>query len=201
MEVAFDLYKEVVLVEDETNPHNINNIHNLIEKENSRIEQKGSLINPLYDTKKRKELMAKSTTARNQVIHQMFLTVLVVCIISVVLTYVNATFSVFPSLVLEMLIIAGFGGGIAYILYLYVDMQKRDKVDFNKVDFSALLNPPPPGTAVGAITATDNTNLDCVGNACCPAGSYFVDNKCTAKESFSGKFEPFTPIPEYFKSR
>ena len=183
-------------------------VSNLITTENIRIEQKEKLINPLYDTQKRKELLAKSSTARNKEIHKMFLILLVVGIISAALMYANSVYAVFPSIVVEMLIIAGIGGASAYIIYMYVEMQKRDKLDFNKVDFSSLLNPPTPDQdSVGNITSTNPKNqttatgnvVQCTGKDCCPPNSYFVNNICSVKESFtSNHFEPFTPL---FKSR
>ena len=204
----YDMYKETV------DPNYV--IRDIVSDEDARLTSKTDMINLEYTTKQRKDSLLASITARNAAYYKMINVVSLVAIVVGVAGWVNLKQ---PSVIFDLLIMAVVGIGVVYLVLLYVEYTRRDKLDFNKIDSDFLVKPPvvdvsgttttttgivTTKTVVGTVT-TDGTNVDitssstgCFGNTCCPAGSIFVDNQCTKKEGFFvGTIEPFTMNPKY----
>ena len=79
-------------------------------------------------------------------------------------------------------------------------MLKRDRLDFTKVDFASLLNPPQKAKITGTEIVVDEVP-DCIGDHCCIADSVFVDNKCRKMEGFTGSVHPYSPQPSYISTQ
>ena len=149
----------------------------------------------------------KSNTLKKNAYFRMFMIVVIAVGVSAALVYLKRFLPMVPDLVVDLLVIAIIAGGLIFLINAYMDMAKRDRMDYEQIDFSYLLetkkSTKDDGTAV-----TDNSTYGkpdpdtdtpiCMGGNCCPAGSIFVDNKCV--ENFTGKIEPFTPLPEFTKS-
>ena len=200
----YDMYKETV------DPGY--KVRDIVQEENSRIAAKAISINKEYDTKKRKDLLSASETARKNAYFRMFIVVAIITILSFGSVYLNNIFPLIPSYALDLFIMAIVSGGIIYLIILYIDIIKRDKIDFNKIDFGAYLKPTvKKNYGVTTTVSGDNsfvmdgtmfnilgTTSSCIGGCCCPAGtSIFVDNKCVKKEGFFGSIEPFSVRAEY----
>lgn len=185
-----------------------NKVHQIIKDENARINLKEQKVDVAYNTKKRKELFLSSTTAKNNIYRQMYMVVAVVVILATASTVLIKYFPFLPTILHDLFIIALVSFGFIYIIVLYVELQKRDKLDFNKIDFNSLIKPTVKSTRV-AITDSKSTETvaapsECIGEECCVASSIFVDNKCQKKEGFAGgevNPKPFSPFPPYMSTQ
>ena len=194
--IDYNMYHETVDPNGEVN--------NIITAEESRIETRGNIINLEYDTKLRKDHFMKSNTMKKKAYFRMFMIVVIAVGVSAALVFLKQYLPMVPDLVVDLLIIAIIAGGVIFLITAYMDMAKRDRMDYEQIDFSYLLetkkSTKDDGTAVtdGSTYGKDTTVTVCMGGNCCPTGSIFVDNKCI--ENFTGKIEPFTPRPEFTKS-
>lgn len=200
----YDMYKETV------DPNY--DISGIVVNETSRIASKKTLIDSVYTTQERKDLLKTSITARDAAYYKIIMVVSLVVIVVCGSIYLN---KMNPSVAFDLLIILAVGGGIIYLTLLSIEYVKRDKLDFNKIDSNYLVKPPKKivdgrddydkTTTMGNVTTSDGINWNmtvgyntgCYGNACCPAGAIFIDNKCTKKEGFVGTIEPFTIHPKF----
>ena len=178
-------------------------VDNIITKEENRINSRETIINPEYDTKLRKDHFMKSNTLKKKAYFRMFMIVVIALGVSAALVFLKQFLPMVPDLVVDLLIIAIIAGGVIFLITAYMDMAKRDRMDYEQIDFSYLLETKKStnddGTAVtDSSTYGKSDPTVCMGGNCCPDGSIFVDNKCV--ENFTGKIEPFTPRPEFTKS-
>ena len=173
----------------------------IIKNEKSRIESRAPIINLEYDIKLRRDHFKKSETLKKNAYHRMLMIFIIALVVSVALVYSKAYFPFIPDLVVDLLIIAIVGGALIFILTAYVDMSKRSRMDYEKVSFDLLeegKSKKNDGTAVtdhSTYSGGTHGNI-CIGGNCCPSGAEFMGNQCV-KESFTGKIEPFTPLPEF----
>jgi hypothetical protein len=182
----YNLYNEII---DPTN-----NVKKLLDDEKNRLESKKIKINKEYDTKIRNDEFLRSSTSRRKAYYHMLMIVILMIIVCYVLYKIQIHFPIIPGILIDLLIISIVAGGIIYLLWRIVDIQKRDRLDFDKIDFSFLLKEKDVKKSSDA-DLLSNTIFDfsmnhayCVGPACCPAGTNFIDNKCV---------EGFTPMPSY----
>lgn len=180
-------------------------VSNIIGYEHNRIATRGNIINLEYDTKIRKDHFMKSNTLKKNAYFRMFMIVVIAVGVSAALVYLKRFLPMVPDLVVDLLVIAILAGGLIFLINAYMDMAKRDRMDYEQIDFSYLLETKKSakndGTAVtdgSTYNIADRTINVCMGGNCCTSGSIFVDNKCV--ENFTGKIEPFTPLPEFTKS-
>lgn len=184
----YDIYKDTV------DPGG--KLSSIINKEKSRIESKSIKVNAEYDTKKRQETLLRNQTARANAYLQMFLTVAITVILSLICVYLDRFFpGMIPEIVTDLLVKNIIIIGVIYWIILYIDLQRRDTSDYNKINFGYLLKTPePPADLKNGETPTA-TSIDsvsqrpCVGAACCPAANGLNAN--------TKKCEAFTPLPEY----
>lgn len=84
-----------------------------------------------------------------------------------------------PSILADLIIIIAIAGAIIWSYLIYVDIQNRDKIDFDElaVDSSSLVNPENIDKAntsagelgdISALTANALLGTGCVGKTCCP---------------------------------
>lgn len=185
-----------------------NNVRKLIMDEDARITLKADKIDVEYDTKIRKEMLLSSTTARNNINRQIYITIAVVSILTIAAILFQRTFPFLPSILRDLFIMALIGVGFIYIIVLYVDLQKRDKLDYGKIDFNSLMKPTikqkPKTNGTGISDSNVPVPPDCIGQSCCVSSSIFVDNKCRKKEAFGGKIinqiKPFSRVPPYMST-
>ena len=196
---AYDMYNETVDPEYK--------VQGLIIDEADRIRQKEIRINSEYDTKERKELLLRSDISRKHAFSKIYITIGVVSILSVSALLLQRQFPFIPELLTELFIIFMVGFCFIYVLMLYIDIGKRDRTDYNKIDFGdgLVVNPNSSSTTQSPDITTPPLNPNgtpvipppvCKGGKCCVSGSIFVDNQCI-KEGFTGMVKPFTHIPPY----
>jgi hypothetical protein len=174
----------------------------IIANEKSRINSRELIIDPEYDIKLRRDHFKRSETLKKNAYHRMLMIFIIALVVSVALVFSKAYFPFIPDLVVDLLIIAIVGGALIFILTAYVDMSKRSRMDYEKVSFDLLeegKSKKNDGTAVTDHSTYGGGTRDgsiCIGGNCCPSGAAFIDNQCV-KEGFTGKIEPFTPLPEF----
>lgn len=166
-------------------------IQRIINDEKLRVESKERKVNLAYDTKQRQDALTRNKTYRSNAYHQMFFVAAITVILSLLCVYSERFLPMIPETVVDLLMTAIIIIGVIYLIVLYIDLQRRDIMDYNKVDFGYLLKPPAPIDPTNGETTTtivSNTITACEGAACCPSGKKFENNKC---------IEAFTPLPEY----
>lgn len=172
----------------------------IITYEKSRIDSRAEIIDLEYDIKLRRDHFKKSETLKKNAYHRMLMIFIIALVVSVALVFSKAYFPFIPDLVVDLLIIAIVGGALIFILTAYVDMSKRSNMDYEKVSFDLLEDGKSKKNDGTAVTdhSTYGTGISngCIGGNCCPVGAVFIDNQCI-KESFTGKIEAFTPLPEF----
>ena len=176
------------------------NVTRIIDAEIARIGAKQLKINKEYETKERKEHFLRSNTSRKKAYYRMLMIVFIMVGVSVLLVYAKPFFPFVPGFVVDLLVVVVVSVGIIYLINAFMDISKRDRMDFDKIDFSYLYEPKEidksdePITAISEHKNTADDSL-CVGGNCCPTGT-IINGVCTL-EQFTGKIEPFSPMPQY----
>mgnify|MGYP001200117948 CR=1 FL=1 len=186
-------------------------IKTLLQAENTRLNNKKSGIESAMHTKYRQDKFQESETGRNNANMKILYTVLVTIIICFLWYYLNYYFPFLPQTAYEVGYILIITVSFIYLINQYMDIQKRSRMDFNKIDFAYLLDeekikdPNAPSSDVLTRRKKAGTE-ECTGKDCCPASnSIFKDNKCmklgetfqTMNKSIQSDFKSFSERPTY----
>lgn len=210
-----DVYEKVVVP---------SGLQQIITNENARLEYKESKVNAVYDTKIRKDEFMKSEISRKRAYQNMFYVFLAVCILVLLIYLAQQVFFIIPDLIYALAYIIVISGGIITLLLQFMEIQKRSRMDFNKIDFGYLLDSnkmrDPNAKNSSVLTRGTFTDADCTGKDCCPNG-VFKNNRCinetfvtigpskqpnpeppketqmTTNKSNSSDFKDFTQQPTY----
>jgi hypothetical protein len=210
-----DVYEKVVVP---------SGLQQIITNEKGRLEDKESKVNSVYDTKIRKDEFMKSEISRKRAYQNMFYVFLAVCILVLLIYLAQGVFFIIPDLIYALAYIIVISGGIITLLLQYMEIQKRSRMDFNKIDFGYLLDSnkmrDPNAKNSSVLTRGTFTDADCTGKDCCPNG-VFKNNRCinetfvtigpsnqpnpeppketqmTTNKSNSSDFKDFTQQPTY----
>jgi len=181
-----------------------NSVRILLDQEKTRLEQKKEKIDKEYDTKIRRDDLLQSATSRRKAYYHIIMIIVWMLIMCFILYNVQIYIPIIPGVILDLLIIAIVAGSLIYILLCIVDIQKRDRLDFNKIDFSYLLKEKDiknPKDKDAYLMGTYRDISDCVGATCCPNGFNFVNNKClVAKCAFNAQeyLNAYSDVREYY---
>jgi hypothetical protein len=205
-----DVYEKVVVP---------SGLQQIIDNEKDRLEEKESKVNAVYDTKIRKDEFTKSEISRKRAHQNMFYVFSAVCILVLLIYLAQGVFIMVPDLIYALAYIIVISGGIITLLLQYMEIQKRSRMDFNKIDFGYLLDSnkmrDPNAKNSSVLTRGKFTDADCKGKDCCPNG-VFKNNKCiietfvtigpsnqpketqmTTNKSNTSDFKDFTQQPTY----
>ena len=171
-DVNYNLYNETI------DPSG--NLDIIIQNEKTRLKSKKEVVGLVYDTEKRKKEQLKSTTLRKRAYNRMLLVFLAILIVSVGLLVLQNYFPIIPEWINDWLLIFIIGGGACWLISLYFDILKRDKMDFEKVDFGLKTKDETDGKYNLYTPPSSSTEPGCIGLACCDTGQYFVNNQCQA---------------------
>lgn len=178
----------------------------ILSKEFNRLQSKKEVIDEIHFTTRRQNDQMRSLTMRRKAYYRLYGVLVATVILSLVLLVLKNYFPILPEWIWDWLLIFTIGGGLIWAIVLYVDLTKRDKLDFEKIDFGYLLD-------TSDITDKDNnkdkeTNLltraidgnACGGKGCCPNG-HFYDNRCNKcnRAGNNCATEPFTTLPTYMR--
>jgi len=210
-----DVYEKVVVPSE---------LQQIIDNEKVRLNEKESKVNSVYDTKIRKDEFTKSEISRKRAHQNMFYVFSAVCILVLLIYLAQGVFFMVPDLIYALAYIIVISGGIITLLLQYMEIQKRSRMDFNKIDFGYLLDSnkmrDPNAKNSSVLTRGTFTDADCKGKDCCPNG-VFKNNRCinetfvtigpsnqpnpeppketqmTTNKSNSSEFKDFTQQPTY----
>ena len=184
-----DVYEKVVVP---------SGLQQIIDNENARLVEKEIKVNAVYDTKIRKDEFMKSEISRKRAHRNMFYVFLAVCILVLLIYLAQCVFIMVPDLIYALAYIIVISGGIITLLLQYMEIQKRSRMDFNKIDFGYLLDSnkirDPNAKNSSVLTRGTFTDADCKGKDCCPNG-VFKNNRCI-HESFVTIGPSNQPNPE-----
>lgn len=181
----------------------------ILSKELTRLQSKKEVIDEIHFTTRRQNDQMRSLTMRRKAYYRLYGVLVATVILSLVLLVLKNYFPILPEWTWDWLLIFTIGGGLIWAIVLYVDLTKRDKLEFEKIDFGYLLD-------TSDITDKDNdkdkeTNLltrvidgnTCGGRGCCPDGHFYDNrcNKCKPGETYDRTdgscTEAFTTRPMY----
>jgi hypothetical protein len=200
----FNLYLETV------DPNN--KIQTLLGNEMNRLTAKQKVIDPIHYTKLRQNAQKRSMTLRKNAFSYIFLVVVILMGVIVTLLILKNYFPVIPDILVDCVITFVVGGGIIYVATLFTNISNRDLLDFEKIDYGVLIdisNSSPLDISLNAIYNRSSEAEDCVGEACCPTGTYFYGNTChvcpkgmalnrtTGKCVLIESFSSFSPNPSF----
>jgi hypothetical protein len=190
-----------------------NDVINIIDAENKRLENKKSDIDLAYIGKQRSIQLNESYRLRsNQYIKLIFVVIITISAF-IFISVMSSLFPYIPSSIFDVLSIIVISFGLITFYYLYTDMISRRTTDYNELD----LGPPVVGnTIVGNVNGTrhtligdisdfieDGMNL-CIDSDCCSAGTMWDEERgvCVPlKEKFTTvnddsyyEFSKYSPI-------
>ena len=205
----YDMYIESVETENAAGTRLVNQ---LLTKEEQRLTDLSGVIQPLYETEQRRKAHMKSETLKEKAYNTLFLVLVGTVIITLILMISRNYFPILPELLVDISIILIVAGGLIWALVLYIEIIKRNKMDFEKVDYGLLIDPKDIEKE-NANSISNNAQEDstlCIGGVCCKTGHYFVNNQCSkcpegmrmnsdgnCVEAFSGNKKSIKP---YFKN-
>ena len=110
----------------------------IVDREKGRLEKRKRIIDDAYMGQRRMVELTDSVTAKNQAYNYM-LFIVVLIIFAYLGIKMLKSMEIVPLIVLEMANILVISVGIIYCIYLYIDIKRRYKMDFNQV---TLIEPP-----------------------------------------------------------
>lgn len=172
----YNMYEESIEI---NNANNVNLVNKALTEEKLRLEKKSRVIQPLYETALRKKSQLKSETMKTKAYNRMFLLFSFILILSLLLLILRNYFPIIPEFLIDILIIFIVAGGFIVLIMMYVDILKRDKMDFEKIDYDLLIEPKDIEDKNGISNSTKLSTDVCIGDVCCKTGDYFVNNQCS----------------------
>jgi hypothetical protein len=154
-----------------------NLVKNVYNSEKDRIDKRQKGINEMIMSQKRLVALNQSYTSKMKKYGY------IVCIFSfalVILVMILTFRSLLSSTLADILFVIVIAGALIWIYLIYVEIQKRDKIDFDElaIDSSSLVNPSNIAQSndaagnQGDISTLANNSIvgaGCVGRNCCPA--------------------------------
>ena len=173
-DVSYSFYNDVV------DPNGT--INSIVTSENNRLLSKKRIIDDEYFTKERLDFINNSIAQRNRVYLQMVLVIIITLVVCIPIYFIRTLLPIFPDIAVNLLIIAIISCCIIYCIILYMNIIRRDPVDFQKINSNYLIdvNKMRADTAnQSSIIWPDSYVPLCAGASCCPAGSVYLDGVCT----------------------
>lgn len=179
----------------------------ILSKELKRLQSKKEVIDEIHFTTRRQNDQMRSLTMRRKAYYRLYGVLVATVILSLVLLVLKNYFPILPEWTWDWLLIFTIGGGLIWAIVLYVDLTKRDKLEFEKIDFGYLLDTSDitdnnKDKETNLLTRTIDGNT-CGGRGCCPNGHFYDNrcNKCEQGNKYDGSncVEQFTTRPTYMR--
>ena len=174
----------------------------IVDNENAKLLEKKQAVDQEIDSKDRLKLLNNSTRKRGEHITKI---VMAIVIILVLFTFLNIASESLPMVPEFVFIIHNFiivAVGIIYIFSIFVDMQSRDKLYYDKYEFDHPIVDSPEEVQSKHAVRAQTAGSACVGIDCCPSievGTVSYDasqNLCVIKgESFINQSYKIPPTP------
>ncbi len=151
-----------------------NDLDDIITREQQRLDAKQQTVDDALFQQTRLQTLNNSYRLRYKHYLYMLMIVIVMLVLIIVLNRLGKSLSIIPEAVVDMLYVAVIAGGGFMLYFAFLDMRRRDHMDFEKVKLKA---PAEDRTAAEEGTARRKMisegdllglSLDCVGKDCCP---------------------------------
>jgi hypothetical protein len=170
-------------------------IMSMINNETDRLSQKKTNIDHALQGQKRMIALNDSYRMRYRYYLYMVITVLVVTVLYVVIRFTSKVFTFIPGAVYDLLLIIIFVTGIYIIYTTYLDMSRRDTMNFNNLSFArprkqdSRANSSITNISEGDKTKTVTDSVVCKGQECCGGGADIIwddqANACVPNDAFN----------------
>jgi hypothetical protein len=169
-------------------------ISNIVHNEKNRLRQKEKGIVSALESQNRMIFLNQSYANRMKRYSYMIMIIAIATVISVFILIFK---DFLPSYVSTLLITVILGGAGIWAMFIFMDIQNRDNVDFDKIYSTPLVK-----KSGNTITSTDSGNFSeivnskiaelCVGSACCSAKQIY--------DSGNNVCSPFTSVEQAYRS-
>jgi hypothetical protein len=150
-------------------------VENIYKKEADRVEKRKQGINDMMVSQKRLISLNQSYTSKMKKYGYMISIIAFALVIIIMIIHFRY---LLPSLLADLGIVIAIAGAIIWAYLIYVDIQNRDKIDFDElaIDSSSLVNPAnidKQNTDAGnegdisALSSNAALGAGCIGSACC----------------------------------
>lgn len=151
-------------------------VTNIYNNENQRVQNKKQGINDMISSQKRMIALNQSYTSKMKK-YGFMIGIIAFALVFVVM--IITFYSLIPSIIADLSLIIVIAGSLIWCYLIYMDIQKRDSIDFNELssDSSALLNTANIDKSnnlagmEGDISTLENNLISqagCIGKQCCP---------------------------------
>jgi len=153
---------------------NQNDLDDIIKREQQRLNAKQQTVDDALFQQTRLQTLNNSYRLRYKHYLYMLMIVIVMLVLIIVLNRLGKSLTMIPETLIDMLYVAVIAGGGFMLYFAFLDMRRRDHMDFEKVKLKA---PAEDRTAAEEGTARRTMisdgdllglSLDCVGKDCCP---------------------------------
>lgn len=163
---------------------------NIIDQEKRRLNSKKELVDSSLFEQKRLQTLNNSYRHRYNYYIYVIVAIIMLLLSIIIISRLSNTFTFIPSVVYDMLYIVAFVSVGFYIYFTYLEIRRRDHMDFTKVAAAAPKYKTPAELEQERNENIRNGNLIpafCVGSQCCNEGTEWdsVLGKCKAPEEFT----------------
>lgn len=186
-----------------------NAVNNILETENTRLEEKKANIDDAIQGQKRLVNINKSYTLRYNAFNKILYAIIIATLLFILWFNLERIYrNIIPAFIFNLLLVLLISFTIIFIFYVLLEMSSREKLNYNKLK----LQPPPKS---GINNYGDKTNLSktmdmdlCKGQECCPEGQEgavwdIATGLCTtpaSPETNADSQQPFTNLDKNVKS-
>lgn len=179
-----------------------NAVNNILETENSRLEEKKANIDDAIHGQKRLVNINKSYTLRYNAFNKILYAIIIGTLLFILWFNLERIYrDIIPAFVFNLLLVLLISFTVIFIFYVLLEMSTREKLNYNKLK----LQPPPKS---GANDYGDKTNLSktmdmdlCKGEECCPESQNDAVWDATTGLCISNPpQQPFTNLDKNVKS-
>jgi len=111
-------------------------IADMVSQETERLTSKKSNIDTALDGQQRMTMLNDSYRQKYSFYLKMVLTALTLTIVFLIIKFLSDKLSIIPGPVWDLILIIIFSIGFIYLFYVYMDMNRRDTMNFNRLYFN-----------------------------------------------------------------
>jgi len=161
-----------------------NQLNNIIEIENNVIQGQIKNVDETISSQSRVIKMNENYNKKIAAYTKAVLAIVFASAIAVILNTLKSKFGIIPDAVITISYIILFSSSLIYSMFVWSDINSRDKMDFDKLDLDApygvLKNSNKVSTGSGGFGNLDLLPGFCIGKDCCTTAMAWDDNnnKC-----------------------
>ena len=146
----------------------------ILDTENGRLESKRSQVDSEYSNKVRQIFMNDNLQKKYNA--YLKITIVFICILVIIylINILSLYFPIIPSILINILYVIIFSGGVIYSIMIYNEIQRHDQMDFDKLKFRK----PDNATSSSSITINDETQFTSYTFGMCGEGTYYDQGTC-----------------------